>query len=77
MYAQTRDSSAVHRDDLKLDIPEGDYSTLGGYAFATLGRLPRVGDRVAFPGGELEIVAMDGRRVAGLRVHRGVHPANS
>ncbi|MDQ3516232.1 MAG: hemolysin family protein [Gemmatimonadota bacterium] len=65
------------RSDHKLDIPEGDYSTLGGYAFATLGRLPRVGDRVAFPGGELEIVAMDGRRVAGLRVHRGVHPANS
>lgn len=62
------------RSDHRLDIPEGDYSTLGGYAFATLGRLPRVGDRVAFSGGELEIVAMDGRRVAGLRVHRGVQP---
>ena len=60
------------RSDHRLDIPEGDYSTLGGYAFATLGRLPRVGDRVVFPGGELEIVAMDGRRVAGLRIHRGV-----
>ncbi|MEX1186484.1 MAG: hemolysin family protein [Gemmatimonadaceae bacterium] len=59
------------RSDHKLDIPEGEYSTLGGYAFAKLGRLPRVGDRVAFPEGELEIVAMDGRRVAGLRVHRG------
>jgi CBS domain containing-hemolysin-like protein len=59
------------RSDHKLDIPEGEYSTLGGYAFAKLGRLPRVGDRVTFPGGELEIVAMDGRRVAGLRVHRG------
>lgn len=66
------------RSDHGLDIPEGDYSTLGGYAFATLGRLPRVGDRVGFPGGELEIVAMDGRRVAGLRVHRGAaqHSAN-
>jgi CBS domain containing-hemolysin-like protein len=59
------------RSDHRLDIPEGEYSTLGGYAFAKLGRLPRVGDRVTFPGGELEIVAMDGRRVAGLRVHRG------
>jgi CBS domain containing-hemolysin-like protein len=29
-----------------------------------------VGDRVAYPGGELEVVAMDGRRVAALRVHR-------
>lgn len=58
------------RSDHKLPIPEGDWSTLGGYAFAALGRLPRVGDRVAYPGGELEIVAMDGRRVAALRVHK-------
>lgn len=58
------------RSDHHLPIPEGDWTTLGGYAFAALGRLPRVGDRVAFPGGELEVVAMDGRRVAALRVHR-------
>lgn len=65
------------RSDHRLDVPEGEYSTLGGYAFAKLGRLPRVGDRVSFPGGELEIVAMDGRRVAGLRVHRGVTQAGA
>lgn len=60
------------RSDHHLPIPEGDWSTLGGYAFGTLGRLPRVGDRVAYPEGELEVVAMDGRRVAALRVHRRV-----
>ncbi|WP_052574436.1 hemolysin family protein [Gemmatimonas aurantiaca] len=60
------------RSDHKLPIPEGDWSTLGGYAFATLGRLPHVGDRVAYPGGDLEVVAMDGRRVAALRVHKRV-----
>jgi CBS domain containing-hemolysin-like protein len=58
------------RSDHKLPIPEGDWSTLGGYAFAMLGRLPKIGDRVSYPDGELEIVAMDGRRVAALRVHR-------
>lgn len=58
------------RSDHKLPIPEGDWSTLGGFAFAALGRLPRVGDRVAYPDGELEVVAMDGRRVAALRVHK-------
>lgn len=58
------------RSDHKLPIPEGDWSTLGGYVFAALGRLPKVGDRVVYPGGELEVVAMDGRRVAALRVHR-------
>lgn len=58
------------RSDHKLPIPEGDFTTLGGYAFAALGRLPRIGDRVGYPGGELEVVAMDGRRVAALRVHQ-------
>lgn len=58
------------RSDHRIPIPEGDWTTLGGYAFSALGRLPKVEDRVAFPGGELEVVAMDGRRVAGLRVHR-------
>ena len=58
------------RSDHKLPIPEGDWSTLGGFAFARLGRLPKVGDRVDYPDGELEVVAMDGRRVAALRVHQ-------
>jgi CBS domain containing-hemolysin-like protein len=58
------------RSDYQLDIPEGDWTTLGGYVFSQLGSLPRVGDRVKFHGGELEVVAMDGRRVAALRVHR-------
>ena len=58
------------RSDHRLAIPEGEWSTLGGYVFSALGRLPRLGDRVGFPGGELEVVAMDGRRVAAVRVHR-------
>ena len=59
------------RSDHRVDIPEGDWTTLGGYVFARLGRIPRVGDRVLLPGGELEVIAMDGRRVAGVRVNRG------
>jgi CBS domain containing-hemolysin-like protein len=58
------------RSDHELAIPEGDWTTLGGYAFAKLGRAPRIGDRVGLPGGELEVIAIDGRRVAALRVHR-------
>jgi putative hemolysin len=60
------DVRSAHR----LDIPEGEWTTLGGYAFAQLGRLPRIGDRVPFPHGELEIIAINARRVAALRVHR-------
>ncbi len=58
------------RSDYELDIPEGEWTTLGGFAFSQLGRLPKVGDRVSIPEAELEVVAMDGRRVAALRVHK-------
>jgi putative hemolysin len=58
------------RSDYHLAIPEGDWATLGGYTFSKIGRLPHIGDRAAFPGGELEVVAMNGRRVAAVRVLR-------
>lgn len=58
------------RSDYRVAIPEGSWHTLGGYVFARLGRLPVIGDRVRFPGGELEVVAVDGRRVAAVRVLR-------
>lgn len=56
------------RSDYELDIPVGDWNTLGGFVFGKLGRLAKMGDRVRFPGGELEVVAMDARRIAAVRV---------
>lgn len=58
------------RRDHRVPVPEGEWTTLGGYTFARLGRLPKIADRVPYPGGELEVVAMDGRRVAAVRVIR-------
>ena len=63
-----------------LDIDAGDYTTLGGFIFGALGRLPKVGDRVRIDGGEFEVTAMDGRRVAEARFHatkaKGAPPKN-
>jgi CBS domain containing-hemolysin-like protein len=50
-----------------LTLTSADYTTLGGYLFGKLGRLPRVGDRVATDGGAFEITAMQGRRVSEAR----------
>ncbi|MFI5280428.1 MAG: hemolysin family protein [Gemmatimonadales bacterium] len=52
---------------LHLSVESGDYTTLGGYLFGVLGRLPKVGDRVSVNGGSFEVTAMDGRRVAEAR----------
>jgi magnesium and cobalt exporter, CNNM family len=46
-----------------------DYTTIGGYVFGQLGRLPRSGDRVTVGSHILEVVEMEGRRVKSLRLH--------
>jgi CBS domain containing-hemolysin-like protein len=53
---------------LGLSIPEGAYTTIGGYIFGSLGRLPRVGDTVSGGGATLAVRALDGRRVAEVAV---------
>lgn len=56
------------RDGFNLSVPDGSaYETVGGYVMAMLGRLPVAGDRVDVPGGRLEVVRMEGRRIDRLR----------
>jgi len=56
------------RFDATLD--DRDYTTLGGFLFGQLGRLPREGDRVAVAPFAFLIVAMAGRRVDTVTVTR-------
>jgi CBS domain containing-hemolysin-like protein len=51
-----------------LALDEANYTTIGGYLFGTLGRLPKVGDQIVVKGATFEIVEMDGRRVGAARL---------
>ena len=51
-----------------LTIPDEDYTTIGGYVFGVLGRLPVVGDRVVAGGAIFTVREMDGRRIESLSV---------
>src|SRR3954466_3911346 len=53
--------------DATLD--DTDYTTIGGYIFGQLGRLPRPGDRVTVGPWTFEVVEMEGRRVKAVRLH--------
>jgi CBS domain containing-hemolysin-like protein len=50
------------------DIDEPGYDTIAGYVFGQLGRVAEVGDEVPIDGLVLRVEAMDGLRIAGLRV---------
>jgi CBS domain containing-hemolysin-like protein len=55
-------------EHFSLTVPDEDYTTIGGYVFGVLGRLPVVGDRVIAGGAIFTVREMDGRRIETLAV---------
>jgi putative hemolysin len=58
-----------------LELPDGPYSTLGGYVMAAIGRLPELGDTVEHDGYRLTVTRVQGRRAARIRVVPVAEPA--
>ena len=52
-------------------LSDNDYSTVGGWVFGQLGRLPRVGDRLPAGSHTMEVAEMEGRRVKRVRLLGG------
>jgi len=53
-------------DELGLDLPEGDWDTLGGLVIDHFGAIPAVGDVARFGRHTLEVASMRGRRIVTL-----------
>ena len=51
-----------------LDVPDDEYTTIGGYIFGALGRVPVPGDRITASHAIFTVNAMNGRRVDTLAV---------
>lgn len=54
--------------ELEFSLPSGDYVTLAGLVYATLGKVPAVGDLLKLPGCVLEVVEMDNQRVSQVKL---------
>ncbi|MGQ0715638.1 MAG: hemolysin family protein [Gemmatimonadaceae bacterium] len=54
---------------LGLAVPEEEFATIGGYIFGTIGRVPRVGDRVTAGGATFTVRSVDGRRAEQIAVN--------
>ena len=61
-------------DSTKLRLPEGGYDTLAGFVLDQLGHIPAVGDGFTYEGWAVDVVEMDGRRVASVRLVAPLHP---
>ena len=61
-------------DDTGIELPEGPYETVAGFVISRLGRVPLLGDQVVEGDHALEVLELDGRRVARVRVTRIARP---
>ena len=52
------------------DLPDGDWDTVGGLIFNTLGHVPDVGEAVEAGGVRLRVERMEGRRITRVRLTR-------
>jgi magnesium and cobalt transporter len=52
------------RDRLGIEVPDGEYVTLGGLLFERFGHIPTEGEQVRVGDWDLRVVEMDKRRVA-------------
>jgi Mg2+/Co2+ transporter CorC len=57
-------------ENFALNVPDDDYTTIGGYVFGQLGRLPQVGDRATGGGATFTVREMAGRRIRTLGLER-------
>ncbi|MDP8901012.1 MAG: hemolysin family protein [Actinomycetota bacterium] len=58
-------------EHFKLDLPHGDFDTIGGFILGSLGRPPEVGDTVEAEGAVMNVKSVDGPRVSVLTLRRG------
>jgi len=72
IYEVAGDMKLTDFNDLtNFGIEDPRMTTIGGVVFRYLDRLPKVGDRVAMEGIVATVLAMDGHRLARLRIAKG------
>lgn len=52
----------------EVELPEGEYTTLGGFVFHTLGNAPTKGDEVEWQGRKFLVQGVEGRRITEVAV---------
>ncbi|MCD2189265.1 hemolysin family protein [Actinomycetospora soli] len=71
----------LHRSDVAeqtgIELPEGQFDTLGGYVLQQLGRSPATGDTVEDLDHRFTVSAVDGHRVARVRVSPLARPRSA
>lgn len=52
----------------QVELPDGPYETVAGWAVSQIGRLPEIGDEVEFENAKFEVTKVEARRISRMRV---------
>jgi len=58
------------RDELEIDIPEGDYETIAGFVLDKLGHIPRAGETLTHNGYRIRVDEVKGVKIESLVITR-------
>ncbi len=65
-------AGTLHGDEVEeacgFEMPEGEYETLAGFLLDELGRIPQVGDALAWNDWRFEVISMDNLRIASVEI---------
>ena len=57
-------------DFLQVDLPEGDFESVGGFIISLVGKVPEVNDKVIYDGLEIVIEAATSRKIDRVRIRK-------
>jgi putative hemolysin len=55
-------------EETGIELPDGPYETVAGFVVSRIGSLPVLGDSVVEGGHRFEVLELDGRRIARVRI---------
>ena len=62
------------KEDLQVELPEGDFETVAGLVLELLGHIPRPGEHVEYNGLTLEVMSVDNLKIDTVKVTRSPAP---
>jgi len=63
-------------EGLGVQLPEGDYDTVGGWLTAHLGRIPQAGEQVTVQALQIHIMEADPRRISKVHIQHLTHQSS-
>jgi putative hemolysin len=63
-------------EEMKLNIPEGDYETVAGFVLDLLGHIPKQGEQLKYQDYKIVITEMRGMKIEKIRLIKEKHAEN-